>query len=164
MGMLPVKMGMLASCIIGVVMAQEAIYPTMPVEAIVPRTSPVVGSRPSERLGREHKQITLTTSAALSTMYTVTSGKVFWVTSWILSAFNTSTTNSGTLAIRDYGNTVGVMAFKLPTAGAGANKVQESLVVSGQTLVEPLKFAQDVTVQAGAGTITYSLSMVGYEE
>lgn len=121
-----------------------------------------VPNRPSQGANRTYKFGALSNQTTDQTVYTVTSGKVLYVTSIVLSGFNTSTATSGLLHIEDNGTLR--LAISSPVAGVGA--LASSIPVSGNifTFLEPMQFSTAFEVDVVQGTLTYSVSFVGYEE
>lgn len=114
-------------------------------------------TRPSASFGRTHVQAIATASGVSSgstLVWTVTPGKTFWMTSFILNCVNTGTI--GTLVLRDVNNTVGVIPWKIPA--------NPGFLVQQLEMAEPKKFTQDVQVNVGNGTLTWTISITGYEE
>ena len=121
-----------------------------------------IPDRPSQKTGRTYKTATLLHQNSTQTLYTVTSLKVLYVTSIALSGYNTSTANAGQLEIRD--NATLRIPVSIPTAGVGALASQVPVSSNVFTFLEPLQFSTSVVVTLTAGTLTYSISLVGYEE
>lgn len=124
----------------------------------------IVPNRPSQGSGRTYKTGQLSVQTADATVYTVTAGKTLYVTTLNIAAFNTSTVTSGDLALRD-GNGGTVLIPTLMTAAGVAAQLAASAAVSNLFLfAEPLQLTNAFYMDIISGTITYSVSFVGYEQ
>lgn len=121
-----------------------------------------VPDRPSQKTGRVYKAAAAEAVTTSQTLYTVTVGKVLYVTSITFNGFNSSTVNPGRLQIRD-GTTVkqGVI---VPAAGVGSVAASVQAMLTGESFPEPLQFATSFNTNIVTGTWTYSIDFVGYEE
>ncbi len=97
-----------------------------------------------------------------STIHTVTVGKKFYLTNFILSAFNTSTSAAGHLTISDGASTV-IIPFSIPKAITG-QPIPSIAVNSPEQNESPFNFDASVRAIIVAGSITYSIAINGYEE
>lgn len=116
----------------------------------------------SELHGREKVQASLENQTTDQTLYTVNSGRILKVRSVMLSAVNASTTTIGRIALRDGGSGGTIrLPVVIPGAVPAANTGFAAVNV---TFPVPLDFDTDVYVDVLAGTLTYSISVIGYEE
>lgn len=121
----------------------------------------------SAKTGRTHITALLENQTADALLYTVTPGKILRVTSVVVGIINTSSASGGRVVLRDGTTAAGTIRIPIlaPNAGAG---ILASAVGNVTTPVyfgsEPFQFATGIFVDILAGTITYSLSMNGYEE
>ncbi len=119
--------------------------------------------RSSEKSGRTHVQANLAQQTAGATVRTVAAGKTLYVTSLVFSGFNTAT-SAANLHIRDGASTT-VLPITMPAAGTGLLSSAIQSNVNGAAFAdEPLQFTTDVRIVIVAGTVTYSVLLVGYEE
>ncbi len=100
--------------------------------------------------------------SANSTIHTVTVGKKFYLTSFILSAFNASTSAAGHLTISDGASKV-IIPFSIPKAIAG-QPIPSIMMNSPEQNETPFSFDASVRAIIVAGSITYSIAINGYEE
>lgn len=122
--------------------------------------------RPSQVTGRTPKKGFLDAQTADALLYTVTAGKVLYVTSLIFGMVNTSNGALGRVMLRD-GTTVAgadLLPFLSPAAGAGVLASSVGNVTTPIALAEPLPITAGLFVDILAGTVTYTISFVGYEE
>jgi|GEM_PF-5826778 len=124
--------------------------------------SSAIPDRPSQRAGRVQRQGSLDHQTGNQTLYTVTVGKVLYVTDVVLTVYNTSIAAAGRLQIRD--NTAVVIPVSMPPAGLATTAASSQPTALVATFTEPKKFLTNVNVNIASGTITYSLSLTGYEE
>ncbi len=95
-------------------------------------------------------------------IYTITAGKDLYVSSLTFVAMNEHNLNYGQTSIRD-GGTGGTLKwqFKMPKQATGTNAVP---LVVPMVFPEPVQLLTDIWVIQDAGTTTWSISVVGYEE
>ena len=122
----------------------------------------ITPDRPSQKTGRAYKTAQITAATATTTIYTVTVGKILYITSILVSGFNTSTTNAGILNLRD--DTTVKIPISIPTAGVGALSSQTPVSVATITFAEPLQFVTNFNAEENSGTLTFSIAFVGYED
>lgn len=116
-----------------------------------------IPDRPSQKTGRTYKEGFISNATTDQTLYTVTVGKILYVTSITFSAYNSSARTTGNLTIRD--STTIKIPFSFPSSGV-------AIIPSSMYMVfqEPKQFAINFNVDIVTGTITYSISFTGYEE
>lgn len=114
---------------------------------------------PRQDVGRTRVNASLTNQTTNQTVYTVTAGRTFFMTNYVLSAVNSSITTIGEVNIRDSGTT------KIPhLMSKDLDKVSESSSLGfGLNLQEPVQFTTNVNVTV-AGTVAYSLAIMGFEQ
>lgn len=114
---------------------------------------------PRKDVGRTRFSAALTNQTTNQTAYTVTSGKTFFLTEYILTSVNSSITTIGQVNIRDGG------VVKIPHLMAkDLDKVSENSSLGfGLTFQEPVKFTTNVNVVV-AGSVAYSIAIMGYEQ
>lgn len=124
-----------------------------------------IPNRPSQGTGRTYKTAMLSNQTADATLYTNTGGKTLYVTAISFSAFNTSTTATGIILIKDggTGGTAKIPILMTP-AGVAAQLAASASVQNAILFAEPLQFSTDVFMDITSGTVTYSIMLVGYEE
>ena len=121
----------------------------------------VSGARPSQLPGRTPIQIVTNAITAPTLEYTVTGGKVLYITDLLVTVEQTAN-NLGQLLIRD-GTTVAgsiVLPLFVPDPGAGSSTV----TTIAHAFAEPLPFSTGVFWDEATGTLTMSGVMLGYEE
>lgn len=118
--------------------------------------------RPTQGTGRTYVTAQIASQTTGQTIYTVTGGKKLYVTTIIVSAKNTSTTNDSNIKILD--NATELVPILVPLAGAGAIPAMNQLTAACLTFLEPLQFSTNFKVIPASGTIVYSISFVGYEQ
>ena len=121
-----------------------------------------IPNRSSQKTNRTQVQASLNNLTANATAYSVTGGKILYMTSLTISAFNTSSTSSGLLVIQDGANIIS--PFTISQAGVGALLASEPLQSTPINYYEPKQFSTSINVRIGSGTITYSMDFIGYEE
>lgn len=120
-----------------------------------------IPDRPSQKSGRTYVEGAVSASAT-TTLYTVTPGKILYVTDIVVSALNQSAVTGGLLEIRD-GSTLKV-PFLMVTAGAtNANGIAR-LSGIGCVFSEPKRFSTNINATVVLGTLSFSVSFTGYEE
>jgi hypothetical protein len=121
------------------------------------------GRRLSQSFGRDHINANIITQTASALVYTVTNDKIFFLTGLIISMVNTDDSNDGILLIKDgttdAGNTIIPLNTGLATA---SNNAQLFLNMSFST--EPIPFSTGIFADLTSGTVTLSMTIVGYEE
>lgn len=118
--------------------------------------------RPSQVAGRSYVTMDADHQTAAATIYTVTAGKVFYLVSLAISCFNSSTTANGRLRLLD--NTTVLLPISIPTAGVAALASFVPGSINVVNFQEPLEFTNSVKTDIPTGTVTYSLTIVGYEQ
>lgn len=119
------------------------------------------GARPSQLPGRVAVRI-VTDAISLSTLeYTVTSGKVLYITD-LLITIEQSANNLGQLLVRDGTTVAGDVVLPFFVADPGAGSTTVTTVV--HSFAEPLAFSLGVFWEESTGTLTMSGVMLGYEE
>lgn len=98
-------------------------------------------------------------SGTQAVLYTVTSGKTLYISSFLTSALNTSA-NDGIFQLRD--STTIRVGFLIPPRVSGSSPAAFSS--ASPSLPEPLPFTTNVNFVSSAGTIQVSGYMIGYEE
>ena len=120
-----------------------------------------IPDRPSQKSGRTYKEGQLSGSTSSTTVYTVTAGKTLYVYSIEISIINTST-NVGLFQVRD--STTVKLPVTISAAGVSALASVTAAQVTSITFPEPKQFSTNFNTNIVTGTLTYSLSFVGYEE
>lgn len=115
---------------------------------------------PRQDVGRTRINASLTNQTTNQTVYTVTSGRTFFLTEYVLTAVNSSTSTLGQVTIRDDG--VVKVPHILQKDAVSATSNGPSLAV-GLTLEQPVQFTTDVNVVI-TGTINYSIAIMGFEQ
>jgi hypothetical protein len=121
----------------------------------------VSGSRPSQLPGRTAVRVVTDAIVVPTLEYTVTAGKVLFVTDIMVTIENTANA-LGQLLLRD-GTTVAgaiVLPIFVPDPGAGSS----SVTTVTHTFAEPLAFTAGVFYDEATGTLTMSGTLIGYEE
>ena len=121
-----------------------------------------VQNRPSQGVGRVYKTASLDHVNSGQTAYTVTNGKVLYVTSIIVSGYNSSALASGHLQVRD--NTTVKLGISIPSAGIGALASLIPSQINSIPFIEPLQFSTNFNIAVAGGSVTYSVTFTGYEE
>lgn len=116
--------------------------------------------RPSELRSRTFVVKSADSVTATTTIHTVTAGKTFYLESFGLSAFNTSTTVAGRVAVGN-GTSV-VLPHTWGTSVVGA--APPVFVAVSEDLSDPPSFTDSVRLVISAGTVTASMWIIGYEE
>lgn len=120
--------------------------------------------RPSARAGRTNvKSVRTLTTAALSTLYTVSAGKTLYVLSISLSAYNSAAV-AGDVRIQDGAVEVELPLVVPPASVTGQTFAASPLSTVHMTFDEPKQFTNDFRVVVVTGTLTYACSFSGYEE
>ena len=117
--------------------------------------------RPSQSNERTHIQegVTASGSSGNTIIYTVTPGKILYITDMVFNGYNTKTSEDGIIRIRD--EFVSQMSFQTRRAGTAANVAGVPLVGLAMTFPEPKQFMTDINVQVSAGVFSYSISFTG---
>lgn len=123
-----------------------------------------VPDRPSQGNSRSYVTAQLENQTGDANVYTVTSGKKLYMTSFVLTAFNLSTTNAGRFVIRDGSAGTILIPFDSSAAGVAAAVAAVPLQPGSLTFSEPLQFSARVYADILSGTITYAVMFNGYEE
>lgn len=117
-----------------------------------------LGLGPEDVRGNKYRDGGVANQAASGVVYTVSAGRRFKCTSMIVNVVNTAGT-SGELDILD-----GVGgALKVPFLPAASTNQSRSVIVMNLVFPTPLEFVNTVYASIVSGTITYSISVVGYE-
>lgn len=124
----------------------------------------IVPDRPSQGTGRANKVAVLSNQTADATLYTVTAAKTFYLTSIVIGAFNTSTATTGILLVLDGSGGSTKIPIIMTAAGVAAQLAASAAVAIPMTFLEPIQFTTAVYMDITAGTVTYSVGMVGYEQ
>jgi hypothetical protein len=121
----------------------------------------VSGARPSQLPGRTPIQIVTNAITAPTLQYTVTGGKVLYITDLVVTV-EQSANSLGQLLIRDGLTVAGAIVLPLfvPDPGAGSTTVS----TISHAFAEPLPFSSGVFWDEATGTLTMSGVMLGYEE
>lgn len=119
--------------------------------------------RPSESRGRVHVDTALEFQTTDQTVHTVTAGKRFFLTTIGIVYLNDSPTAFGRLVIRDgAGGTIKIPYLSgIKSGGSGATA---TALANPTDFSEPIPFDTSVYVDILAGSITYSIFIIGYEE
>lgn len=121
---------------------------------------PNVPNRPSSKIGRVQKIITVDNQNVGQTLYTVTVGKILYVESVLVSGYNTGT--PARLRIKD--NTTVLIPIHATGTGLG---VLSGAVPLGAVIMhfpDPLPFLSSVVIDVPTGSLVYSALIIGYEE
>lgn len=166
LALLPASLGQKTSAnSLAVVVASD--QPALAVSGTITASGTVnnIPNRPSQGAGRTSVLFNASAQTGDATLYSVTGGKTFYLTTLVLSAFNTSSTGAGNLQLKDGGAGGTLKApFIMPTAGVGALLAAQPLLPGSITFQEPIPFTTNVFMDVVGGTITYSVTGVGYEE
>ena len=122
----------------------------------------VSGARPSQLAGRTAVRILSDNLTAPSLLYTVTAGKVLYVTDLLLTITNTGTV-TGRLEIYDGLSGLGFPILPINCADPGSGG-DDTLTTVTHTFAEPLPFAVGVYFDESAGDLIMSGTLIGYEE
>lgn len=111
--------------------------------------------------GNEYRSSNVTSQTADSTIYTVLPGRILMVTSLIIAINNASVPVAGKLYLRDGGvsGTV-ILPLDVTTASAGGSPANLFMNIIFPT---PLRFNTSVYANIVAGTLTYSVTFVGFD-
>jgi len=115
--------------------------------------------RLSQYDGRVAKKGYASAVTTSTTLYTVTSGKVLYITTMGISATNTHTTVTGNFNISDDD-----VAILLPYVVAVNSNQTPASITAHATFPEPVPVTTNVRLKIVAGTITASAWFIGYEE
>lgn len=151
---------------VAVALAAEGDYHAFLLDALGRVHSRNVPDRPSMGAGRTSVIAFLDSQTADALLHTVTAGKKLYVTNIIFGMVNTSTGSNGRVLLRD-GTTAagtGKLPFLSPPAGAGVLSSAVGNVTTPMALAEPAEFTTGIFVDILAGTVTYSVCIIGYEE
>lgn len=121
---------------------------------------PSVPLRPSQKAGRVHKTINIDNQNSGQILYNVTNGKVLYIFSIVVSAYNTGA--PARLRVKD--NTTVKCVFH--ASGTGLGVLSGAVPLSGLSFnfSEPLQFVSSVVSDIPSGTLVYSVTLIGYEE
>lgn len=116
--------------------------------------------------GRFPIKAMLNSQTADQLLYTVTVGRILYLTSIVFGMVNTSTGANGEVILRDGTTAAGtaVIPFLSPTAGAGVLSSEVGNVTTPISFPEPVPITSGVFMDIIAGTINYSIFVSGYEE
>lgn len=103
--------------------------------------------------------IDLALTGGSDVLYTVTPGKVLFISSFLTSALNTST-NGGSFILRD--GIINKVGFLIPSRVSGSSP--SAFSSASPSLPEPLRFETDVNLLRITGTIRAAGYLIGYEE
>lgn len=120
-----------------------------------------ITDRPSEVRSRVKIEASIFSTAltgANTVIYTVTSGKILYIESFIVSSLNAANA-IGEWRLRD--NNTDKIGFLSGEKAIGASSVAVS---ASPSLPEPIPFTTSVTARSITGTITLSFYLIGYEE
>lgn len=120
-----------------------------------------INARPSEVRSRtrvEARILNVALAPANTVVYTVTAGKILYVTSYIISTLNNANA-IGEWRIRD--NVTDKMSFLTGEKPVGAAAVGS---INSLSLIEPIPFTTSVTVNEISGDMRVSFYILGYEE
>lgn len=110
--------------------------------------------------GRKYVTAAISGQTTDQTVYTVSTGRLLKVDTLIVSLSNASLTQNGQLNVRDgVGGTILVPLSSPPSTNQ--SNAGNNLVVNFPT---PLRFTSAVVADIISGTLTYSLTFVGYEQ
>jgi hypothetical protein len=115
---------------------------------------------PSSKTGRTAKHIAIDNQTTGQSLYSVTAGKTLYILSVFVSGFNTG--QSGRLRIKD--DTTVLLTIHALGTGLGILGGMTPFTAVPAAFVEPMKFTTNVTVDIPTGTLTYSITLIGYEE
>lgn len=164
--LLPTSLGQKTSAnSLAVVLSSD--QPSIPISGTITASGTVnnIPNRPSQGTGRTHVNATISAANTDQTVYTVTAGKTFYLTTLILSAFNSSIGAVGVIILKDGGaGGTAKLSYLMQQAGVGALVATQPLVPGNNTFQEPLQFTGSVFMDITSGTVTYSVGIVGYEE
>lgn len=121
-----------------------------------------VTDRPSQSRGRTHVDANIENQALDATgsiIYTVGSGKTFYLTAMTISGLNTAT-GTARLVIRNGSSTNKIPLLIPDRLLGGTGQVQLAAIV----FQEPIPFTTDVRAVELSGDITASIMVSGYEE
>lgn len=121
-----------------------------------------IPDRPSQKSGRTHVSGFIDHATATTTAYTVTVGKVLYVTSMTMTGYNNGFNTAGRLRVRD--NTATKIPITITPVGLGSVDAYEQIVGLTWNFPEPKRFSTNINVEVVAGTMTYSFEFTGYEE
>lgn len=116
----------------------------------------------SEGVGRTQVEFSAVNQTADATAYTVNTGKDLVLKVLQISVLNTSTVTQGRLTVKDGGSGGTVKhEFNLPTAVAGTQAPHMHLPISIPE--EGWSFGTDVFLDVQGGSLSFSVSGIGYE-
>lgn len=124
----------------------------------------VVPDRPSSGAGRVFRTAALSMVTTGQAIYTVTVGKTLYVSDFMLSVNNTSTTALADIRITDGSGGTVILNYLAEKAGTGALAAAEGLTTVPAVFPEPRRFSTSVWLTITSGTVTVSASFAGYEE
>lgn len=121
------------------------------------------GLRLSQTFKRTRVELPLNSLAADTLLHTVTAGKRLYIVGITVFIRNDSITSAGVIVIRD-SLTAGAGTIKLPMSVSAATNQGASQVTVSPSNLEPIEFATGIFADFGAGTLTVSGLLIGYEE
>lgn len=120
------------------------------------------GARPSQLPGRTPVTVLVDNITAPALLYTVTSGKTYYVTDILLTIAN-SASATGRLEIYDDTTATGLPVLPINAADPGSGG-DDSLTTIAHSFSEPMPFTTGVFFDEAAGTLVMSGTLMGYEE
>jgi hypothetical protein len=120
------------------------------------------GARPSQLPGRTAVTVLADNETAPALLYTVTSGKTYYVTDIVLTIANSGTV-TGRLEIYDALSATGSPILPINAADPGSGG-DDTLTTITHTFSEPLPFLVGVFFDEAASVLTMSGILIGYEE
>lgn len=110
--------------------------------------------------GRKYVTANVSGQTADQNIYTVSPGRLLKVDSLIVSVSNSSLTTNGLLQIRD-GNGGTILIPLTSPPSTNQSNAGNNLVLNPPT---PLRFTNSVYADVVSGTLTYSVTIIGYEQ
>lgn len=126
------------------------------------RTTVQQARRPSQGTGRTYRTANTAGATATTTLMTVTVNKKFYLTTLIVTCQNSSIISDGSLLLQDAGVTI--IPFYFPAAGTGAAAAVTQLQGTTVSFPEPAVFDANVVAVENLGTLTFAITLIGYEE